>query len=99
MPRIRRTPQSKVDALNIWLSVAEHGISAADKLAQSLDATYDLIARFPGTGTSRDRWAKGLRSVPCGNYVVFFQKKGAFVEILRVLHGAQNQKKYFRKRL
>lgn len=41
-------------------------------------------------GRRRDELRKGLRSFPIKKYVVFYFVTGNSVEIVRVLHGAQD---------
>jgi len=38
----------------------------------------------------RDELAPGLRSLPVGNYVVFYRGREGGIEVIRVLHGARD---------
>ena len=98
MPRVRRTVQSKRDYVQIWVHIAERNFAAADQLTQRFDDALDLLARFPGMGTSRDDLSPGLRSFPVGDYLLLYRRAKGGIELLRVVHGARDLRRLFRRR-
>ncbi len=65
-------------------------MSAADKLLCKFDATFEKLARTPGMGRLQERYGDGIRAFPVGRYIIFYQKIDEGIEVIRVLHGAQN---------
>lgn len=62
--------------------------AAADRQLVSL--LKRVLAEMPGIGRRRDKFARGVRSIAEGDYVVLYRVKNNAVEILRVLHGAMD---------
>jgi toxin ParE1/3/4 len=50
---------------------------------------------MPNMGRSREEIARNLRSFPVGNYVVFYRIIEEGIEVLRVLHGSRDIKRFF----
>lgn len=98
MGRVRRTPQSKVDYLEIWLYVANDSIDAADRLVKTFDDKLKLLADNPGIGPVRDDLARELRSFPVGSYVIYYRPVKGGIELMRILHGARDARRAFRRR-
>jgi len=55
-----------------------------------LSAKFHLLAEQPMLGRSRDELAPGLRSIPLGRYVIFYEVIPDGISIVRVLHGARD---------
>ena len=51
MPRVKKTAQCRVDALNIWFYLVEFGFAPADNFMVDFDSMCELIGRTPGIGT------------------------------------------------
>jgi toxin ParE1/3/4 len=98
MPRIIRTPQAKQDVAEIWLYIAERNFPAAEALLEEFDRALKLLASVPGVGTARDDLSPGLRSYPVGNYLILFRKARGGIEVARIMHGARNLRRSFRRR-
>lgn len=98
MGRVRRTPQSRVDYLEIWLYVANDSIDAADRLVKTFDEKLELLAENPGIGPSREDLARQLGSFPVGNYVIYYRPIKGGIELARILHGARDTRRVFRRR-
>lgn len=68
------------------------------RFVNAVEAEYRRLAEMPGMGAKREEFARfpGLRSWPVHgfrNYLIFYQpietgENG--IEVLRLLHGAQN---------
>ena len=97
MARILRTARAEEDYREIWDFVARDDPTAADRLLRKFDEKLQLCVTNPGMGTLRERYAPGLRSIPVGNYVLFYRPAENGIELIRVLHGARNFNRIFRK--
>lgn len=69
---------------------------------QAAEQTFAFIADNPDLGSQRHfRKLAGIRSraiAGFNNYLVFYQKRGDTVVILRVLHGMMDLPRYFPRR-
>jgi toxin ParE1/3/4 len=90
MPRILRTPQSRIDAADIWTYIAQDNEHAADRLIDRIDEVLSRLADNPRTGSLQEQFRPGLRAFPVGNYVIFYQEITDGIEVFRILHGARN---------
>jgi toxin ParE1/3/4 len=91
--RLSRTATSDLRA--IWAYVAKDRPAAADGLIDTLYQKFRLAATNPGIGESREDLSPGLRVFSVGSYVVGFRKVPQGVEIVRVVHGARDQRRLF----
>ena len=87
MSRYRLSAQARADLDDIWLYIASDNISAADRFIDALITKIQTLAIQPDLGRPRDELAKSLRSLPVGNYVIFYRSMQSVVEVVRVLSG------------
>ena len=87
MSRYRLSRQAHIDLDDIWLYIASDSVAAADRFVDEFTAKFRLLATQPGIGRSRDEFAESLRSLPVGNYIIFYRPIDAGVEVVRVLSG------------
>jgi toxin ParE1/3/4 len=85
-----RTKLADEDLLEIWFYIAADEMEAADRLLDQIDARCEGLGEYPEKGVQRDGLMPGMRSLPEGNYVIFYRINGDRVEILRVLHGSRD---------
>jgi toxin ParE1/3/4 len=90
MGTILRTVLAEEDLLDIWAHIAEDNPDAADRLLDQLALTAETLAENPRAGRLRDELAPALRSLPVGNYVIFYEPIKDGIVIVRVLHGARD---------
>ncbi len=81
---------AKVDLQNIWDYVANHDANAADKLVRELVEKFSLLRDFPHIGREQNGLLINLRSFVVKDYLIFYQPLDDGIEILRVMHGAQD---------
>ncbi len=93
--RYTLTPTALRDLLGIWTFIGEEDLRAADRLVEQVHEKLRLLAENPGTGRSRDELARGLRSFPCGPYIIFYRIIENGVEVMRVIHGARDLPRLF----
>ena len=67
MSRILRTPQARLDLIEIGLYIAEDNLEAALEVLDSMEAKFQLLARSPELGRKREELAPGLRSFPAAD--------------------------------
>jgi len=90
MGRVLRTERAGRDLVDIWIYVAADSPAAADRLLETIDQSCQRLSQFPEMGRRRLELGPSVRSLPAGNYVVFFRPAPAGIEVLRVLHGARD---------
>ena len=88
------TPQAETDLENIWLYTLEQW-----SIAQADSYHHDLVAAFTAlaAGQRRGRAAsvrRGYLKYPCGAHVIYFRNLGDTLEIVRVLHRAQDAERH-----
>jgi toxin ParE1/3/4 len=97
MPRIVRTPEAAADLWEIALYIARDNEDAAYRLIDTIDEKLEMLAQHPGGGQARPELLDNLRSFPVGRYIIFYRPINEGIEVLRVLHGARNLRKAFRR--
>ena len=95
MARLRISDDARHDLDGIWLGIAADNVEAADRLVDSVLAAYRRFTRHPYLGRVRLELRRDLRSWAVGNYVIFYTATDEWVEIIRVLHGAQDLPSFF----
>ena len=98
MGLIRRTPASREDYRAIWDYIAGHNADAADGVLRDLDAALQVVSDFPRAGRRREELRPRLRSFPVGSYVIFYRPVRGGIELIRVLHGARDVRREFKRR-
>jgi toxin ParE1/3/4 len=98
MSRAYLSPQAKVDSLEIWLRIAEDNRDAADGLIETFNHKLALLADLPGLGPVREDLGPSLHSFPVGKYLVIYRPVRGGIEAVRILHGARDLRRIFRRR-
>lgn len=96
MTKIRKLPQALEDLLDIWCYIAGDNPSEADRYLDYLEAKLRLLASATSIGRQVDDLGQGLRSLPVGNYMIFYRQARGGIDIVRVLHGARDIASLFR---
>jgi len=66
-------------------------------LTEILDTAVTL-ALFPKAGVAEKQFGSGLRKFPVRNYLIYYRpSRSKGIEILRVFHGARDQRKAWEK--
>ena len=90
MKQYRVSDAARADLDEIWLRIAEDDLDAADRFIRSLVSRFPTLASMPYMGRQREDLSPRLRSFPVKNYIIFYRPRADGVEIVRVLHGAQD---------
>ena len=93
----KRTPEAKADVSEIWRYLAVRNFDAAERWLTEIDDKVKLLARFPGLDPRRDELVPDLRSYPVGDYLIFYRRIAGGIEIIRVLHGARDLRRLFKR--
>jgi len=86
---VRRTRSAEQDLLELVERIAVDRPRTAQRFLARVDRTVAMIASMPECGRPRDNFGTGVRSVPVGNYVLFYRPEHDGITILRVLHGSR----------
>ena len=79
----------------LWVYIAPDDAAAADRLVNKLLGEVHKLGQHPGTGRKRDEIAKGIRSWPCGSYVIYYRVTGDVLDVLHIVHGGRSIAKLF----
>jgi len=91
MLRIRFTNSAEADLLELWLTIAEENLTAADDALDVIQATASLLGTQPEIGRARPELADGLRSLPTRTpYIIFYLPDEDGLLVVRVLHHARD---------
>lgn len=91
MPRIRFTSSAETDLLELWLTIAEENLVAADESLDLIYATVSVLGGQPEMGRARPELADGLRSFPTRTpYIIFYLPDTDGLLVVRVLHHARD---------
>jgi toxin ParE1/3/4 len=74
----------------IWFYIAQDNPDAADRIIRTRVSRFAMLAGMPEVGRRREELSARLRSLPVGNYVIFYRPLENGVEVVRVLHGARD---------
>ncbi|MDD4891297.1 MAG: type II toxin-antitoxin system RelE/ParE family toxin [Phycisphaerae bacterium] len=84
------TDVAEVDLVEAGVYIARDNPSAADRFVDQLEHVCQMLADNPSAGRRRDELGLGLRSFPCGSFVVFYRQRKNEILVVRVVHGARN---------
>jgi plasmid stabilization system protein ParE len=91
MSRIRFTNSAEADLLELWLTIAEENLVAADESLDSIHATVSALGSQLEMGRARPELADGLRSFPTRTqYIIFYLPDADGLLVVRVLHHARD---------
>lgn len=91
MKRIQFSDLARNDLDEIWFSIAIENLSAADRTVDRIDGLLKKLLEFPEIGSERDDIrAGGLRSFPCGNYLVFYRQMSSGIAVVRIVYGGRD---------
>lgn len=90
MSQYRVAREAERDLDEIWLYIESDNPAAAEEWLTSVEDRFRLLAENPLAGTERSELSAGLRSLPVGNYIIFYFPISDGVSIARVLHGARD---------
>ena len=94
--RISRRADSDIE--RICDAIAANNPNAAERLDERLHAAMQLLARFPRLGHTRKDVQDGRYLFwVVASYVIAYRVEGNEVVVVRVLHGARDFRRLFRR--
>jgi len=90
MSQYRVSDAARSDLDEIWLYIGQDNPYAADRFIRALVSRFPALASMPEMGRQREELSPRLRSLPVGNYIIFYRPMEKGVEIARVVHGARD---------
>jgi len=90
MKKVRLSDHAREDLDEIWLSIAADNVTAADGLIDRLEVLLQRLLQFPEMGAARDEIRPGVRSFPCGNYLVLYRLMDYGIAVVRVVWGGRD---------
>lgn len=95
MGRIQRRPLASADIAEVWDYIADDSLEQADAWLDRLDAKLRLLSTQPMMGRVRDELSPGLRSMPFGRYLIFYEPLKDGIDVVRLLHSARDAEAVF----
>ncbi|ATQ55892.1 type II toxin-antitoxin system RelE/ParE family toxin [Paracoccus yeei] len=90
----RLSPLAEDDLEGIWLYTMRHwSVAQADNYYRQLVAEIEALAAGRTRGRSCTVRAGYLKR-SCGSHVIFFRDLGNTLDIVRILHGAQDAERH-----
>jgi len=97
MKQVFRTPKAEEDLINIWNYLAENfSEDRAESYLLKLEQQIELLLNQPYMGRNAEELMTGLRRFPFQKHVVFYRLIDEGLEIIRVMHGAQDIESEFK---
>lgn len=85
--RIVRSPQARLDMIEIWQYIADDNEAAADRVLDRFESALRMLADNPHAGRARPELVAEIRSFPVGNYILFYRPMADGVDLVRVRSG------------
>ncbi len=86
------TEPAAQDLEEIWAYIAQDKPGAASDFIAELLRVFEDVGRLPSLGRSRRDLGPTVRCLPYRAYMIYYRTLEPGVEILRVVHGAREQK-------
>jgi len=90
----RLTRKARSAVLDIWRYIANDNEAAADRFIDRLIQQFRLLGEMPHIGRQRDELRAGYRSFPVGEYVIFYRVATPRVQIMNIVHGRRDVRRY-----
>jgi toxin ParE1/3/4 len=87
---IKRSREALQDQTEIWLSIAEDNLRAADGVYDRINDAIRMLADHPEAGRLREELRPGLRCLPVGSYLIFYSLGRGTLDVRRIMHGARD---------
>jgi toxin ParE1/3/4 len=97
MMRPRFSPTARRDLRQILDYITQDKPIAAAEWVAKIEERCWQLAQFPYTGTACPDLLPNLRCASVGAYVIFFLPQNDGIKVVRVVHGARDVNRLFRK--
>lgn len=93
MPRASYTAEARRDIDEISFRIAIDNPTASLRWIDQIALTGARLAGQPDMGSAyRTKRSKTLRRFPVGNYIIYYRPIADGVEVIRIVHGARDQR-------
>lgn len=90
MSRFRLTPRAQRDLLGIEDWIKQDNPPRALSFVVELVEHFRRLAERPLIGRARPEMGAGFRSMPHGNFLIFYRPAAHGIDVLRVIHGSRD---------
>lgn len=90
----RLTNRARHDVLEIWAYIAGDSESAADRFIDRLTRHFKILGDFPQAGRTRNELRPGYRSLPVGDYLIFYKIGPPGIRVMHVVRGQMDLDRY-----
>ncbi len=97
MPRIIVSPLAQADIDEIWDHIARDSVVNANRFVDRIEQRFGLLAANPRLGVARDDLRPSLRQFGHARYLIYYRLIRGGIEVVRVVHGARNQRALWRR--
>ena len=95
--KVRISGKARRELLEIYSYLVERNPAAAERALADVNSKLHQLSRFPFMGRERPEFARNLRSVLVGTYLVFYTVANDHIVIMRVVDGRMDVDKEFRR--
>ena len=93
--RVSEDAERDLDEIFVyWANRAS--LEIADRVVDRITERFWLLAEHPSAGKPAGHIASGVRCFPAGKYLIYYRKTRRGTDILRIFHGARDQKNAFK---
>jgi toxin ParE1/3/4 len=94
----RISDDADLDLEEIFLYWAERtSLTTTDRVIDAIVERFRLLGEFPDAGWPSDDIAPGVKCFPAGEYLIYYRRARKHTDILRIIHGAREQMRAFKK--
>jgi toxin ParE1/3/4 len=97
MGKLIKSSRAELDLLDIWVSIATHESSAADRAIAFIERRMEVIRRFPRGGEACPDYGLNMRWYFAGYYVIYYRPFEDGIEVVRVIDGRRDLPHAFRQ--
>ena len=90
MPRYRFSADANADLEEIVLYIFELNPVAAHRFLEAIEQTCELLATHPLLGRARPELGEDVRSIPVGNYLIFYVPAAEGINVARIIYGGRD---------
>ena len=90
MKRLRRLPAAIADVDDIWFYIAQENAAAAQRMIERIADATTRLPDFPASGSPRPDIHRVARSIPVGQYIVYYRIGAETIDVVRVIHAARD---------
>ncbi|MFT4927677.1 MAG: toxin ParE1/3/4 [Phenylobacterium sp.] len=88
--------EAQADLLEIaYYTKQQWGVTQKNNYLKAIRSMFDRITANPQLGRERKDLAKGLRSMPAKDHIIFYLPKSENVYIVRILHRRRDLRRVF----